>query len=111
MTDEIRKVQSMRNAMARLLAALPPAQRARPEADALVHEACPKLFNIIQLIYRARAYEGDTRDYEFSRQTMQEHWQAGYDDAVRTLRYPEVLQRHAGADGVFTFDVEVQGRD
>ena len=111
MTDEIRKVQSMRNAMARLLATLPPAQRARPEAAALMQAACPKLFNIIQLIYRARAYEGDTRDYEFSRPTMQEHWQAGYNDAVRTLRYPEVLQRHEDGDGVFTFDVEVQGRD
>jgi len=111
MTDAIRKAQSLRNAMARLLHALPAAHRSSPEAMALLHEACPKVFNIIQLIYRARAYEGDTRDYEFSRRTMQEHWQAGYNDAVRTLRYPEVLQRHEGDDGVFTFDVEVQGRE
>ncbi len=25
--------------------------------------------------------------------TMEEHWQSGYNDAVRTLRHPEVLQR------------------
>ena len=42
---------------------------------------------------------------------MQEHWDAGYNDAVRTLRYPEVLARHEGDEGVFTFDVQVQGRD
>jgi NTE family protein len=110
-TDEFRKMQTMRNAVARLLKALPAERRASGEAMALVHEACPKVFNIIQLIYRARAYEGDTRDYEFSRQTMHEHWQAGYNDAVRTLRYPEVLQRHEDSEGVFTFDVLVQGRD
>jgi len=101
----------MRNSIARLLQALPAAQRALPEVMALAHDACPKGFNIVHLIYRARAYEGDTRDYEFSRRTMEEHWQAGYNDAVRTLRYPEVLQRHEDAEGVFTFDVEVQGRD
>jgi NTE family protein len=42
---------------------------------------------------------------------MQEHWSAGYNDAVRTLRHPEVLMRTEGMDGVFTFDLAVDGRD
>jgi NTE family protein len=50
-------------------------------------------------------------DYEFSRRTMEEHWKAGYNDAVRTLRYPEVLQRPKSLDGVFTFDLAVDGRE
>jgi NTE family protein len=41
---------------------------------------------------------------------MEEHWQAGYSDAVRTLRYPGVLQRPDGVDGVFTFDLATQDR-
>jgi NTE family protein len=41
---------------------------------------------------------------------MEEHWKAGYSDAVRTLRHPEVLQRPNGADGVFTFDLAKQDR-
>ena len=45
-----------------------------------------------------------SKDYEFSRRTMEEHWSAGYHDAVRTLRHPEVLQRPTRADGVRTFD-------
>ena len=36
---------------------------------------------------------------------MQEHWRAGYHDAVRTLRHPEVLERPDTLDGVFTFDL------
>jgi NTE family protein len=36
---------------------------------------------------------------------MEEHWTAGYNDAVRTLRHPEVLQRPNGRDGFFTFDL------
>jgi NTE family protein len=41
---------------------------------------------------------------------MEEHWAAGYYDTVRTLRYPEVLERPRSLDGVFTFDVGREGR-
>jgi NTE family protein len=58
------------------------------------------------LIYRARIYEGASKDYEFSRRTMEEHWKSGYSDMTRTLAYPEVLQRPTGMDGVFTFDLK-----
>ena len=47
-----------------------------------------------------------SKDYEFSRSSMEEHWSAGYHDAVRTLRYPEVLQRPTNHEGVFTFDLD-----
>ena len=63
------------------------------------------------MIYHAKTYEGTSKDYEFSRRMMEEHWSSGYNDAVRTLRHPEVLQRPNGSDGVFTFDLAVQGRE
>jgi hypothetical protein len=40
-----------------------------------------------------------------------EHWRSGYNDAVRTLRHPEVLQRANGSDGVFTFDLAFDGHE
>jgi NTE family protein len=63
------------------------------------------------LIYRSKDYEGTSKDYEFSRRTMEEHWTSGYNDAVRTLRHPEVLQRPQEMDGVFTFDLARDGRE
>ncbi len=36
---------------------------------------------------------------------MEDHWRAGYADTVRTLRYPEVLERPRNIEGVFTFDI------
>ena len=59
----------------------------------LAQEADSKVYNIVHLIYHARRYEGSSKDYEFSRRTMEEHWQSGYSDMERTLRHPEVLQR------------------
>ena len=59
--------------------------------------ACHKVYNIVHLIYRAKNYEGHAKDYEFSRLSMEDHWRAGYHDAVRTLRHPEVLARPTNA--------------
>ncbi|MFZ0853967.1 MAG: DUF3734 domain-containing protein [Hyphomicrobiaceae bacterium] len=42
---------------------------------------------------------------------MEEHWQAGYDDAVRSLQHPEVWQRPDNLEGVQTFDYCKKRRD
>jgi NTE family protein len=110
-TDEFKKEQLLRRAAAKLLAKAPGDVRQTPEAELLASEADEKVYNLIQLIYHAKTYEGASKDYEFSRLTMEEHWRSGYNDAVRTLRHPEVLQRPDGSDGVFTFDLAVQGRE
>jgi NTE family protein len=107
-TDQFRKRQAMRRAMAKVLTELPPEMRQTPEAEMLAAAADDKVYNIIQMIYRARSYEGASKDYEFSRRTMEEHWKSGYDDMTRTLGFPEVLQRPTSPDGVFTFDLKRQ---
>jgi NTE family protein len=110
-TDEFRRMQSMRRAAAKLLDQMPPDLRQTPEAELLAQAADNKVYNIVHLIYHAKHYEGSSKDYEFSRRTMEEHWQSGYGDMARTLRHPEVLQRPQSADGVFTFDLKSQGRE
>ena len=110
-TNQFKKKQILRRATARLLAKIPKELLQTPEAEMLALEADEKVCNLIQLIYRTKHYEGNSKDYEFSRRTMEEHWRSGYNDAVRTLRHPEVLQRPQGMDGVFTFDLAVDGRE
>jgi NTE family protein len=110
-TDQFKERQGLRRAAAKLLRQLPGELKQAPEAELLSREADEKIYNIIQLIYHARNYEGSSKDYEFSRATMNEHWNAGYNDAVRTLRHPEVLRHPTDATGVFTFDLAVDGRD
>jgi len=110
-TDQFKHVQSLRRAAASLLEKLPPDLRDSPEAKLLGTAADRKVYNVVQLIYRARNHEGHSKDYEFSRLSMQEHWRAGYHDARRTLRHPEVLQRPTNHEGVFTFDLGYDGRE
>jgi NTE family protein len=108
-TDQFKKAQLLRRAAAKLLSDLPDALRQTPEAKMLAVDADQTVFNIIQLIYRSRDYEGTSKDYEFSRLTMEEHWASGKSDVERTLSYKEVLERPQGMDGVFTFDLGEHG--
>jgi NTE family protein len=110
-TDQFRKMQALRRATAKLMSQLPDGLRQMPEAKMLAAEADTKVYNIIHLIYHAENYEGASKDFEFSRRTMEEHWKTGYSDMDRTLRHPEVLQRPQSADGVFVFDLKDQGRE
>jgi NTE family protein len=104
-------VQRLRNALASLLEKLPDELRHSPELAILKPHAQAKAYNLVQLIYRAKHYEGDSKDYEFSRLSMDDHWRAGYNDTVRTLRHPEVLERPDNFEGVMTFDLAQNGRE
>ena len=110
-SNQFKKKQIIRRAAHRLLAKMPTELLQTAEEEMLALEADEKVYNLVQLIYRAKHYEGNSKDYELSRRTMEEHWRSGYNDAVRTLRHPEVLQRPQGMDGVFTFDLAVDGRE
>jgi predicted acylesterase/phospholipase RssA len=79
--DLFKHVQRLRGAAAGLLEKLPDDLKNSPEAQFLRPAVDRKVYNIVQLIYRAKNYEGYSKDYEFSRAGMEEHWRAGYHDA------------------------------
>jgi len=106
-TDQFKQEQRLRRAAHRLLQLVPDQDllKADPEMALLRAEADETVHNIVHLIYRAKSYEGSSKDYEFSRETMEEHWSAGYEDTARTLRHPDILKRPDTPDGVATFDL------
>jgi NTE family protein len=108
-TDRFVMSQRIRHALAALLPLLPAAAGERPEYKFLEELADHKVYDIVHLIYRARQYEGDSKDYEFSRLSMEEHWHAGYQDTVRTLRHPRALARPTNHEGFATFDIDNDG--
>jgi NTE family protein len=103
-TDQYKRAQKLRIAVAKLLKDIPAELRDHPEVQMLAAEADEKVCNIVHLIYNAKGYEGIAKDYEFSRRTMEEHWAAGHDDVIRALSHPEVMQRPDKMEGVRTFD-------
>jgi NTE family protein len=110
-SDRFRYSQKIRSALSNLLEKLPEELKEDAEFGVLSPLADHKVYNLIQLIYRSKRHEGDSKDYEFSRLSMEEHWRAGYQDTTRTLRHPEVLARPKTLDGVMTFDLARDGRE
>lgn len=103
-TDAFKKVQKLRATFNELLAQMPPELAKSPQAKLLTEASDPAVYNIVQLIYRSPTYEGAYKDYEFSRRTMEDHWQAGHRDAVKTLSHPEVLTLPSAAHSVQVYD-------
>jgi NTE family protein len=110
-TDTFRRLQGLKNDVNALLSAMPDELRRSEQIQAIARTAEPMALRIVHLIYHAAWRQGTTKDFEFSRRNVREHWDTGYDDAVRTLRHPEALSRPTEPDhGVAAFDVAVQGR-
>ena len=104
-TDYFKRVTKLRNMVVALLEDLPKEMRQREEVEFLSLASDRHAANIVQLIYRAKDYEGNSKDYEFSRRSMEEHWQAGYSDAVYALRHPEIFERSSSRyETLLTFD-------
>jgi len=103
-TDVVAGNVNLQQAVADLIGKLPPRLRDQPSVAALRSQMTSQPIDIIHLIYRDKAYELDSKDYEFSRTTMTEHWEAGARDVRNALSHPEWLQSET-ASGVTTFDL------
>ena len=60
---------------------------------------------ILQMIYQQKAYEGDSKDHEFSATSMREHWQSGLEDTRRTLKRRDWLALPEEGMGIVVHDV------
>ncbi len=89
----------------RLIAKLPPHMRNDPDVLALSRMHCDSAVDVVHLIYRSKHYESQSKDYEFSRLSMTEHWDAGRADMAHTLHDPRWIRHERNATGVHVFDL------
>jgi NTE family protein len=104
-TDSFQHLHEMRHAIVELEKLLPPDIAGTPQAKKLHSLGCVTEMDIVQLIYRPFAPQGASKDYEFSRPTMQARWDQGLADATVTLRAAPWLEPKADDTGVRVFDV------
>ena len=83
---------------------MPSELAATPQARFLAASSDPAAYSIVQLVYQTTTYEGDSKDYDFSRRTMKDHWLAGRRDVMKTLKHPEVLVPSKGQGAVKVYD-------
>jgi NTE family protein len=103
--ETFRYAHSLRRNISMLLAKLPDALKNEPEVAFLQREACQTTMDIVELIYRPQAAQGPSKDYEFSRATMEHRWKQGLSDAGVTLASAPWLVPAPPDVAVRTFDV------
>jgi NTE family protein len=99
--DELKLKTQLRDAIAKIPEADLSDEQKQLRKDLAVLPAA----NILQLIYKQKAYEGDAKDYEFSRLSMREHWRSGYHDTQNTLSIKSWLSVPGHGEGIVSHDI------
>ncbi len=86
-TDFMARDQHYRHLLREVLRHVPADALGDPWCKKAVELACSKKYSVIQLVYQDKEWEGLSKDYEFSPQTMHEHWASGLQDIQRTLSH------------------------
>jgi NTE family protein len=103
--DVFRELQTIRRAVRQLRAKVPQELSDNPNWQLLDNVSCGAAITIVLLIHRRAAYWSQSSDYEFSRYSMEEHWQAGRADVERTLSDPAWKNRKRSEEGVMVLDL------
>ena len=101
---------TLAQAARRVMAKLPPGLADDPDFKALTAASRSSCITVVHLIHRRKQYESQSKDYEFSRTSMLEHWDAGRADMEQTLDHPDWLRRALPDDGVQAFDLTRRAR-
>jgi NTE family protein len=104
-TDMSKELQRLRNAAHRLVKKLPKNLQSDSDTKLLAAQGGEAAVAIMHLINRGEAYETQSKDYEFSRQTINDHWAAGRADVERSLAHKRWTDRPKHASGIVTYDL------
>lgn len=109
-SDQVMKLRREREAINTVLAKLPASLADDADVKALTAMAAEQPVSLVQLIYRASAWEGGSRDFEFSARTMQEHWLAGLAAIEQTMLGAELVAHNILTGTTAAFDLcEING--
>ncbi|MET0308592.1 MAG: patatin-like phospholipase family protein [Sphingomonas sp.] len=104
-SDERLKLRQERQMVCKLLDRLPPELAEDPEVLALKARVSEYPVSLVQLIYRANAWEGGSRDFEFSARSMHEHWQAGRTAVAETMANAQLVAQNILDGKTAAFDL------
>jgi NTE family protein len=104
-TDVYKRMNNLKADYYKALMKIPEDQLS--EGERTMRETLARLpeITILQMIYQQKAYEGDSKDHEFSATSMREHWQSGLEDTRRTLKRRDWLALPADGMGIVVHDV------
>jgi NTE family protein len=104
-TDKAKKIHDAKLALRALIAKLPDHLKDDPLVATLNEAARENTVTVVHLIYRSKAHEASSKDYDFSRRAMNEHWTAGERDVYASMAHPDWLNRPQSGETMVTYDL------
>jgi NTE family protein len=104
-TALVAEMRRLRNALHRLVMKLPESLRSDADVEVLKSLCSDARIDIVHLINRRYSHTTHSKDFDFSRATVRQLWDAGLADVRRTLAHPAWRQRPARAEGVRVYDL------
>src|SRR5712672_50886 len=108
-TDKIKQLHNARKALRDLIGKLPDYLKNDPSVELLREAAKESTVTVVHLIYRSKNYESSSKDYDFSRVGMVEHWDAGVRDVHLSMRHEDWLERPQSGETMMTYDLTGEG--
>ncbi len=87
------RLQSLKHSIDNLIQHLPPEMHDHPAVLELKQHGSPQQIDLVQLVYRPAVRALPSADYEFSRASVTERWQAGAADIGFCIANPEWLHK------------------
>jgi NTE family protein len=103
-TDQAMRTHRLKCLARELIDSLPPELAAGETARGLAELSAEHALTVVQLVYRRQAYESQSKDYEFSRATMLEHWASGVAAVERAFQKRRAIMNPGAGISFQTFD-------
>src|SRR5712671_6136917 len=110
-TDKNKKIHNIRRALRDLIGKLPDELKSDPSVKLLCEVSKESTVTVVHLIYRSKNYESSSKDYDFSRVGMVEHWNAGARDVHLSMRHKDWLERPQSDETMVTYDLTGDGTE
>jgi len=110
-TDKNRQIHNARMAVRDLISKLPDNLKNDPSVELLRKASKENTVTVVHLIYRSKNYESSSKDYDFSRVGVVEHWRSGERDVHLSMRHKEWLERPQSGETMVTYDLTGESTD
>jgi NTE family protein len=104
-TKRVKELNELHQVLGRLLEQLPPALRNGPDGRLLARLCAQGDITIAHLINRRLTHSAQSKDYDFSRTTVNELWAAGLDDVRRSVANVDLLKPRDAGFGMRVYDL------
>lgn len=104
-SDHVRVLHELRFEARKLLEALPKELTGTEHAQRLARISREATITIAHIIRKDARYETGSKDYEFSRQSVEEHWELGRKNVLKGLRSQNWSNRSRPKGGFQVFDL------